>query len=216
MNSPYVPTEAEQDLLDFVRRVLGGNLSEFLLSGLGEPHKTRQRFTARSTKTHKWAPTYQFEVVSDTEGELPGGRDPLVLAALLHLMWTVKAGRSEVAFRDEELLEKLGWQDTKESRRSIETTIERYFSTSYCVTSRELPRAERIEGRYSHVRKLVTGYETTRELRLDAPGVVLKSTVVQFVAGFYEEVAGEEKYFFGIDFEQLELERLSVDSSAES
>ena len=212
MNSPYVPTEAEQDLLDFVRRVLGGNLSEFLLSGLGEPHKTRRRFTARSTKTHKWAPTYQFEVVSDTEGELPGGRDPLVLAALLHLMWTAKAGRSEVTFRDEELLEKLGWQETKESRRSIEAAIERYFSTSYCVTSRELPRAERIEGRYSHVRKLVTGYETKERL-LDAPGVVLKSTVVQFAMGLYEEVAGGEKYFFGLDFEQLQLQQLPADSS---
>lgn len=214
MSSSYAPTETEQDLLDFVRRVLGVNLSAFLLSGLGEPHQTRRRYTARSTKTHKWARTYQFEIVSDIEDELPGGRDPLVLAALLHLMWAGRAGRHEVAFRDEELLEKLGWPETKESRRAIEAAVERYFSTSYCVTSRELPRAERIEGRYSHVRKLITGYETTKEQLLNAPGTILKSTVVQFAAGFFEEVSGQEKYFFEIDFESLErLQPLPIDVS---
>lgn len=214
MSSSYAPTETEQDLLDFVRRVLGVNLSEFLLSGLGEPHQTRRRYTARSTKSHKWARTYQFEIVNDYEDGLPGGHDPLVLAALLHLMWTGRAGRHEVAFRDEELLEKLGWPETKESRRAIEATVERYFSTSYCVTSRELPRAERIEGRYSHVRKLITGYEITKEQLLNAPGVILKSTVVQFAAGFFEEVSGQEKYFFEIDFESLErLQPLPIDVS---
>lgn len=212
MNSSYAPTEAEQGLLDFARRALGDNLTQFLLSGLGEPHQTRRRYIARSTKTHKWSPTYHFEIISDIRDGLPGGRDPLVLAALVHLMWTGKAGRPEVAFRDEELLEKLGWPGTEESRRSIEATVERYFSTSYCVTSRELPRAERIEGRYSHVCKLISGYETTEERLFDAPGVVLKSTLVQFAAGFYEEVAGEEKYFFGIDFEQLEIQQLPADS----
>lgn len=214
MSSSYTPTETEQDLLDFVRRVLGANLSEFLLSGLGEPHHTHRRYTAHSTKTHKWARTYQFKIVSDTQDELPGGRDPLVLAALLHLMWTGKAGRHDVAFRDEELLEKLGWPESKESRRCVEAAVDRYFSTSYCITSRELLRVKCIEGQYSHVRKLVTGYEMTFNRLPGAPGTVLKSTVVQFAAGFFEEVSGEEKYFFGIDFEGLgRLQPLPVDSS---
>jgi hypothetical protein len=211
MNPPYALTEAEQDLLDFARRALGGNLSEFLLSGLGEPHPTRRRYTGRSTRAHKWARTYQFEIVSDIEEGLPGGRDPLVLAALLHLMWTGKEGRHEVAFRDEELLEKLGWPESEASRHSVEGAVERYFSTSYCVASRELQRAERVEGRYSQVRKLITGYEVTKERLPGAPRAVLKSTVVQFAAGFYEEVAGEEKYFFGIDFEQLQLRQLAAE-----
>ncbi|MDQ5826529.1 MAG: hypothetical protein M3441_20240 [Chloroflexota bacterium] len=211
MTIPYALTEAEQDLLDFARRVLGGNLSEFLLSGLGEPHQTRRRYGARSTRPHKWARTYQFEIVSDDEGGLPGGRDPLVLAALLHLMWTGREGRHEVAFRDGELLEKLGWPESEESRRCVEATIERYFSTSYCVTSRELQRAERVEGQYSQVRKLITGYEVTKERLPDAPKAVLKSTVVQFAAGFYEEVSSGSKYFFGIDFEQLQLRQLTAE-----
>jgi hypothetical protein len=211
MSYLYAPTEAEQDLLDFARRVLGGNLTDFLLSGLGEPHRTRRCYAARGPGTHKWARTYQFEIVSDDEGGLPGGRDPLVLAALLHLMWTGKAGRHEVAFRDEELLEKLDWPESKASRRSVEAAVERYFSTSYCVTSRELPGAERVEGRYSQARKLVTGYEVTSERLPDAPKTMLKSTVVQLAAGFYEEVSGEGKYFFGLDFEQLQVRQLTAE-----
>lgn len=211
MTTPYAPTEAEQELLDFARRALGVNLSEFLLSGLGEPYLTRRRYTARSTRAHKWVRTYQFEIVSDYEDGLPGGRDPLVLAALLHLMWTGKEGRHEIAFRDEELLEKLSWPESEESRRSVEGAVERYFSASYCVTSRELPGTGRVGGRYSQVRKLVTGYEVTKERSPGAPPAVLRSTVVQFAAGFYEEVSGGEKYFFGIDFEQLQLEQLAAE-----
>lgn len=210
MTSSFVPTEAEQDLLDFARRVLGGSLAQFLLSGLGEPPRIRRCYTARSAKR---ASTYNFEIVSETEDGLPAERDPLVLAALLHLMWTRKAGRHEVAFRDEELLERLGWPETRETRLVLDAAVERYFCTAYHVKGRRLLRAEGVESRYSHVRKLVTGYETTKERLLESPGRVLKSTVVQFAAGFYEEVAGEEKYFFGIDFEQLELRELPQDSS---
>jgi hypothetical protein len=210
MTLSFVLTEAEQDLLDFARRVLGGSLAQFLLSGLGEPPRLRQRYTARSLRRGS---TYTFEIVSETNDGLPAGRDPLVLASLLHLMWTRSAGRHEVVFRDEELLERLGWPETRETRLVLDAAVERYFCTAYYVKARGLPRAEGVESRYSHVRKLVTGYETTKERLLEAPRVVLKSTVVQFAAGFYEEVAGGEKYFFGIDFEQLELRELPQDSS---
>lgn len=52
MNPPYIPTEAERDLLDTARRVLGANLSEFLLCGLGELHYPRRLYTARSVRAH--------------------------------------------------------------------------------------------------------------------------------------------------------------------
>ena len=51
MATHYVPTDDEEDLLDFARRVLGGNLSAFLLCGLGEPYHPRRRFTATSVRT---------------------------------------------------------------------------------------------------------------------------------------------------------------------
>ncbi len=86
MSNTYAPTEAERDLLDTARRVLGVNLSGFLLSGLGEPHHPRRLYTARSIRAHGPGLTFPLEAVSETEKGLPGGREPLVMAALLHLL----------------------------------------------------------------------------------------------------------------------------------
>ena len=208
MSTPYVTTEAEHDLLDTARRVLGVNLSEFLLSGLGEPHHPRRLYTARSVRAHGPGHTFRLESVSDSGEGLPGGRDPLVMAALLHLLWTGERGRDEVVFRDEELLERLAWAATPESRRSIEGAVERYYCTAYLRTSTEPMEAGGGERRSSQVQKLVPGYETTLELLSRPPKETRKSTVVQFMPKLVEEVNGPEKYFLGVDFERLRLERI--------
>lgn len=163
MSTPYVPTEAEHDLFDNARRVLGANLLEFLLCGLGEPHQPHRLYSARSIRAHGPGLTFQLEVVSDSADGLPGGRDPLVMAALLHLLWTSGEGHDEVVFRDELLLERLAWPDTPESRRSIGEAVERYYCTAYLRTSTEL-MGEGGGGRQSsQVQKLMPGYETTVE-----------------------------------------------------
>lgn len=208
MSTPYFPTEAERDLLDTARRVLGVNLLEFLLSGLGEPHHLRRLFTARSIRAHGPGLTHRLEAVSETENGLPGGRDPLVMAALLHLLWTGERGRDEVVFRDEMLLERLSWSDTPDSRRSIGEAVERYYSTAYCRKSTEQMGSGAGERRSSHVQKLVPGYETTVEMLSGPPKEVRKSTVVQFTTKLIEEVSGAEKYFLGVDFERLRLDRI--------
>jgi hypothetical protein len=205
MSTPYVPTEAEHDLLDTTRRVLGVNLSQFLLGGLGELHHLRRLYTARSIREHGPGLTFQLEVVSDSGAELPGGRDPLVMAALLHLLWTGERGRDEIVFRDETLLERLSWPDTPESRRLIGEAIERYYCTAYLRTSTEPMGAGGGERRSSQVQKLVPGYETTVELLNGPPKETRKSTVVQFMPKLIEEVTSPEKYFLGVDFERLEL-----------
>lgn len=211
MSTPYVPTEAEHDLLDTARRVLGANLSEFLLCGLGEPHHPRRLYTARSVRGHGPGVTFQLEVVSDSGEGLPGGRDPLVMATLLHLLWTGERGRDEVVFRDEALLERLAWPDTPEARRSIGEAIERYYCTAYLRRSTELIGAGSGERHSSQVQKLVPGYETTVELLNGPPKETRKSTVVQFMPKLVEEVTGPEKYFLGVDFEWLRLTRLQDD-----
>jgi hypothetical protein len=210
MNPLYVPTDVEHDLLDSARRMLGVNLSEFLLSGLGEPHQSRRHYTAQSIRTHGPGLTFRLEAVSDYDRGLPGGRDPLVMAALLHLLWIGERGRDEVVFRDEALLERLSWPDTTESRSTIAVAVERYYSTAYQKTSTEPMRAGGGERRSSHVQKLVSGYETTVELLSDPPKEVRKSTIVQFTPKLIEEVSGAEKYFLGINFERLRLETLSL------
>lgn len=203
MDTHFVATEDEGELLDSARRVLGGNLFEFLLSGLGEPHHPRRLFTARSIRAHGPGLTYRLEVVAESEKGLPGGRDPLVMAALLHLLWTDSKGRDEVVFRDGQLLEILLWPDTRESRVAVEAAVERYYNTAYHRTSREplgLGRGELVS---SQVQKLVTGYDTTLELREEPPKKVRKSTILYFTTKLIEEVTGPEKYFLGIDFERL-------------
>lgn len=206
MSTLYVPTDAEDDLLDTARRVLGTNLSEFLLCGLGQPHHRRRLYTARSSRAHGPGLTFRLEVVSETEEGLPGGRDPLVMAALLHLLWTGEMGRDEVVFRDEMLLERLSWPDTTESRGTIAAAVERYYSAAYRRTSTEPLGTGGGERRSSHVQKLVPGYETTAELLSGPPKEVRKSTIVQFTPKLIEEVTGAEKYFLGIDFERLRLD----------
>lgn len=216
MSTPYVPTEAEHDLLDTSRRVLGANLSEFLLSGLGEPHHPRRLYTAKSIRAHELGLTFRLEAVSETDEGLPGGRDPLVMAALLHLLWTGERGRDEVVFRDEELLERLSWPDTPESRNSIGEAVERYYSTAYLRTSTEPLGAGGGERRTSQVQKLVPGYETTIEVLSGPPKERRKSTVVQFMPKLIEEVTGAEKYFLGVDFEWLKLEKIMPEDAEPS
>ena len=204
MNPPYIPTEAEYELLDTARRVLGGNLFEFLLSGLGEPHYPRRRYNAKSIRAHGPGLIYQLEAASEGEKGLPGGRDPLVMAALLHLLWTGPRGRDEVVFSDEGLMGILSWPETQESRMDIAAAVDRYYCATYYRRSRErlgLGRGERVS---SQVQKLVPAYDTTLELREAPPSEVRKSTTVHFTTKLVDEVSGAEKYFLGIDFERLE------------
>jgi hypothetical protein len=204
MDTHYAPTDDELELLDSAKRVLGGNLSDFMLCGLGEPHHPRRRFTATSIRAHRPGGNYQLEVVGESDDGLPGGREPLVMAALLHLLWTGGKGRDEVIFRDEEVLEILSWRDTRESRSVVESAVTRYYCTAYRRTSRESLGEGQGELASSQVQKLVTGYDTTLVSREGPPREMRKSTVLHFTTKLIEEVTGAEKYFLGIDFEKLQ------------
>lgn len=215
MSTPYVPTEAEHDLLNTARRVLGSNLFEFLLSGLGEPHHARRRYTAISIREHNLGLT-QLEVIAETEKGLPGGRDPVVMAALLHLLRTGGKGRDEVVYSDGELLGILSWPDTLESRLSMNASVERYYCAAYHRMSRESLGEERGEMVSSQVQKLVTGYETTEEWEVGTPrGKRHKETILHFTTKLVEEMSSAGKYFLGIDFEQFErISRVQLEDSS--
>jgi hypothetical protein len=213
MDTHYVPTDDEEELLDSARRVLGGNLTEFMLCGLGESYHPRRRFTATSVRTDRPGGTYRLEIVSESDDGLPGGSEPLVMAALLHLLWTGGKGRDEIIFRDEELLEILSWPDTRESRSVVESAVRRYYCTAYRRTSRESLGEGQGELISSQVQKLVTGYDTTLVSREGPPREARKSTVLHFTTKLIEEVTGMEKYFLGIDFERLRLERVMAEIS---
>ena len=130
------------------------------------------------------------------------------------MLWTGEKGRDEVIFRDGMVLERLGWEDTKESRLDVEAAVERYYNTAYHRMSREPLREGRGERVTSQVQKLVTGYDMTLELREGPPKEVWKSTILHFMTKLIEEVTGPEKYFLGIDFERLEKLQLIVPESS--
>lgn len=208
MSTPYIPTEAEHDLLDTARRVLGDNLFQFLFSDLGGTHHPRRRFTATSVREQGPGTVHQLEAVSESEKGLPGGRDPVVMAALLRLLVTRGKGKDEVVFRDEELLGILSWPDTRESRLAVEAAVERYYHTAYHRTSREPLGEGKGEWVSSEVQKLVRGYDTTEEWEVGTPKGKRKSTTLNFSKKLIERLSGPEKYFLGLDFELLQLERV--------
>lgn len=209
MITPYIPTEAEHDLLDTAWRVLGTNLFEFLLSGLGEPHHPRRSYTAENLSEQGPGLVYQLEAVGETEKGLPGGRDPVVMAALLHLLLTRGKERDEVVFLDEELLVLLSWPDTRESRLAIKAAVERYYNTAYHRTSREPLGEGRGEWVSSEVGKLVRGYDTTEEWEVGTPKGKRKSTILHFSKNLVKSITGSGKHFLGLDFERLRLERIN-------
>lgn len=199
----YAITEAEQELLDYARWILGDNLAEFLLSGSKDASQPRRSYTVQSGDRHGKIREYKLDIISENGRGIPAGRDPLVLAAVLHLMWTRRAYLDEVAFRDEVLLERLGWADSPESHLAIEAAVERYYSTSYRLQRAEPRGSGEMEVRYSQVQQLVAGYDTTDEWSNETSSMERKSTVIYFAAGFVEGVSTEQKYFLGIDFERL-------------
>lgn len=126
MSTDYKLSETERRALDDARRLLGDNLTDFLLSGLGEAEISHRRaFAARSTSRHSWGVTYRFEMVN--ESGLAAGREPLVLAALLGLLQEDQPPEGGLVFRECKVIESLGWPDTAESRKLVKQALEKYL-----------------------------------------------------------------------------------------
>lgn len=68
MNANDTLTSAKRFALDDVRMLLGDNLADFLLSGLGETSSTHHcTFSAQSIPTHGTEVTYQLVMTNDTK-----------------------------------------------------------------------------------------------------------------------------------------------------
>ena len=68
MNAFNNLTQAERSTLDQARKLLGDNLADFILSGLGESSLTHRRtFTATSGLSQSNEITYQLEMINDLD-----------------------------------------------------------------------------------------------------------------------------------------------------
>ena len=215
---------AEGKAVAEVRLLLGDNLADFLLFGLGESAIVHHRmFTARSIPSHSREIAYQLEMINDSEQGLPIGRDPLVLAALLDLLRERQPLDSTILFRESDILDKLQWTDYAEAQRIIRRALERYVLTAYCLIDPTVAEEERPLGRYTSIGRLLIGYELAALQRpADRAGQLRFATQqpgfrrAQFWPALIHDVISERKYFLGIDFQQLrEISRMIPRAEAE-
>jgi hypothetical protein len=204
MNSGFDPTETELGVLDSARRLLGSNLAKYLLSGLGETQVTHRRaYAAWSTSRRSENVAYGFEMINDSGQGLPHGRDPLVLAALLDLLWDQRPLDGTIRFHESVLMEGLGWPQSGESKSRIKTALERYLLTAFYLIDPTVTEEERVFGRYSHFGRLLVGYEPTL-IGTALYGIGGRGQIqLMFLPEFIECVMSEGKKFLGVEFQRL-------------
>jgi hypothetical protein len=147
-------------------------------------------------------------MINDSELGLPIGRDPLVLAALLDLLWERQPLDSRILFKDSHILQKLEWPLRIDSHALIKQALERYFLTAYCLVDPTPEEGMCLLGYYAGLRRLLIGYETSSVMHPVKRETNQGLTKVQFLPEFFYDVLSERKYFLGIEFQGLkEIER---------
>jgi hypothetical protein len=203
MDSHYKLSEAEQQSLDGARRWLGSNLSDYLLSGLGETNMTHCRaFTAQTTAADEDV-TYRFEMINESPQGLPIGREPLVLAVLLNLLRERRPLDDKVTFRTSDILELLRWPQTIETHLVIKQALEKYTSTAYCLVDASVSEEERRMNLYANFKRVIIGYQTTSKLIHMKRADQQRFIQVEFWRGFLEAIKVKRKQFLGVEFESL-------------
>lgn len=203
MNFGYIHSNAERLSLETTRRMLGTNLSYFLLSGIGETLHPHSRFFTAQSNAVVGERIYRFKMVSDSDLGLPSGKDPLVLAALLSMISAKGDYNEEVVFNDGLIIEALSWPASPDSRMTIERAIERYVSVAYYMISVNAFEQRSKKEEHSHFRRLLAGYQISYEDTSSLQGAKLISIKTQFIPGFLRDISTEHKFFLGIDFESL-------------
>lgn len=220
MDSNESLSSTERRLLDEVRKLLGANLADFLFSGLGESSIVHHRsFTARSVPIQADEIPYHFKMTNDSELGLPIGRDPLVLAALLDILWERQPLDSTILFREGNILEKLGWDDDHENHSLIKRALERYAFTAYCLVDPTPKQEESPSNRYASVARLLIGYEMASPLyplkKRGQPKYATSEAAfacAHFLPGLIQDVISERKNFLGTDFQRLKEIRPQTNS----
>jgi hypothetical protein len=196
----------ERRLLKFALDAFGEQLSRFLLSGLGEEGRRRAwlfavTFTDGGGVSRRRDIRVEADDFPDVVTSLPGRREPLVMLALLRLLMDRQPFSPGLSYDQAEVLGLLGWEDSPDTRLSIDEAVGRYVDLSY----RWSPGAEELaEQRLSHYRawaRFVTGcgYRDAGE----GPGgrMMRASNRVEFSSEFVGELANRS--VFGVDWNKV-------------
>jgi hypothetical protein len=204
INYDYSLTPVEQETIEFARQILGSNLADFLLAGLGETKIIHYRvFTAQCIPSSSVVVTYEFETINESQQGLPIDRDPLVFAVLLNLLWERKSLDGKLFFRYRDILKKLQWPPTTEYQMMIQRAIERYFLTAYYLIDPTIPLEERLCERYAGFGRLMIGYEPPLLLLPEKKNALHRLTNVRLFPEFIQDIASEKKRFLGLNFEKM-------------
>jgi hypothetical protein len=165
-----LPSRHERLLLEFTLDTFGEMLGQFLLTGLGNKKEVRQRwnFIINFTGDDGIAQKRRLRVITyellTGESFLPGGRDPLVLLALLQiLLRDDQASNTTLLYRDEEVLNLLGWENSTETRSEISEALDRYALLMYQWEMNSAELARRDLTRYKVNERMISGTEVTNQ-----------------------------------------------------
>jgi hypothetical protein len=200
-----VLSDHERILLKFALDQFGEPLSRFLLCGFGEDKVVpRWLFTIAFSGERDVRHSREVRVEADDRPDItpsvPRHKEPLVALALLRLLIVDhKLASSRLPYVQAEVVELLGWEDTQESRLSIDEAVSRYFTLSYewVLGERELVEANLSFFHGSSRFISGYGYQTAEEDGKARPTM----NNVEFNAEFVKGLVGRS--LFGINWDSV-------------
>lgn len=186
-------TGPERRLVKFAVDTFGAPLTDFLLAGLGEKDEAGKTWLFSVTFDDDRGVSRRREIRVEAPdlpdaSLLPSGKDPLVLTALLRLLLAMRAPLSRLSYRQEEVLRLLGWEETGEALRAVDTVVEQYADLGYrwALSAEEL--AERNLARFRGWASFVTGCGHRDAEDAGGGPVRRESSYVQFSEEFVREL----------------------------
>jgi hypothetical protein len=174
-------------LITYLKRQVGEATGAFLLAGYGdEGPVTRRSFVVRTSPQSEPVEWHLEQVIDGNSTTLPCGDDPLVIAALLKLLFDRKETRI-ATFLQRDLLKLLDWKDSVVTRRAMERAILRYFNTSYIGKKMSPGRGRQMGVERITVTRLITRYETDR-VYVEAKGIWRTYVMVDFDTKVIEQL----------------------------
>jgi hypothetical protein len=185
-------------LLAFANAEFGDRLSELLLSGYGGGAAARQRSYAVLTRDGSGqAQEHMIKVATDHPSGLPSGREPLVLIALLKLLFAgtgLQTGR--VVYAHKAVSEMIGWERSPETGEAVDAAVTRYFHLFYGKEESMSIDSGGTLMKHSQSRRLITGYDHQDEVEPSAGRGVRSYNRVTFRREFIEQLRGRSLFDF--------------------
>lgn len=187
-----------RQLLAFAEAEFGDHLSGLLLSGYGESAAARQRSYAVLTRDRSGQEQeHVVKVATDHHSGLPSGGEPLVLIALLKLLFAGKGLQTgRVVYAHKAVSEMIGWEDSPETGEAVNAAVIRYFHLFY---GKEESMSIEPSGplvRYSQTMRLIAGYDYQDEVESSGVRGVRTYNRITFDREFIEQLRGRSLFDF--------------------